>query len=128
MRVALGNISVRFGPRVVLNDVALTVEAPSSVAVLGPSGAGKSTLLAVLAGLLAPDTGTRTVEDPAGDTLRLAWVIQSSPVLSRRTVLDNVAIGPLSSGYRRDEAIAASLDVLHDLGTVSSSAPLMSST
>src|SRR6201996_8813793 len=40
-----------------LRDIALTVPAGDTVALLGPSGAGKSTLLWLLAGLLRPTAG-----------------------------------------------------------------------
>ena len=45
------------GPVRALDDVSLTVEAGSSVAVTGPSGCGKSTLLGVLGGLAVPTSG-----------------------------------------------------------------------
>jgi ATPase subunit of ABC transporter with duplicated ATPase domains len=51
-------VSVSFGALQVLHDADIAVAAGDRIAVVGPNGVGKSTLLRVLAGLLAPDTGT----------------------------------------------------------------------
>ncbi|MFN6119906.1 MAG: ABC transporter ATP-binding protein [Actinomycetes bacterium] len=56
------DLTVRFGDRVVLDRVRLTVADGEIVALQGPSGSGKSTLLRVVAGLLAPDAGTVAVD------------------------------------------------------------------
>lgn len=49
------------GRRRVLHEVCVEFGSGRLTAVIGPNGAGKSTLLAVLAGLLAPDTGSVTL-------------------------------------------------------------------
>src|SRR5437660_9683045 len=56
--LAARNVTVMRGPRLVLDRVALSVDAGSRIGVLGRNGAGKSTLLRVLAGLEAPTSGT----------------------------------------------------------------------
>lgn len=48
--------------RAILDEVQLSVEAGEFVAVIGPNGAGKSTLLSLLAGLVAPDRGSVTLD------------------------------------------------------------------
>jgi heme exporter protein A len=55
--IELDGLGRRYGERVALAGVTLTVPAGARVAVLGPNGAGKSTLLRVLAGLLRPHAG-----------------------------------------------------------------------
>lgn len=51
------DVTVRRGPRRVLDRVGLDARSGEIIAVLGPNGAGKTTLLEVLAGLRRPDEG-----------------------------------------------------------------------
>ena len=57
-----------------LAPVSLTVETGDRVLIEGPNGAGKSTLLAILAGALAPTSGTRDV----AERLRIGYLPQDS--------------------------------------------------
>lgn len=57
IRIALKGIQYAFGDQRVLQQLDLTVEAGTTVALLGQSGCGKSTLLKLLAGLLQPQQG-----------------------------------------------------------------------
>lgn len=53
----LNHIDVRFGERVVLNDISVRVQSGEFVGLIGQNGAGKSTLLRVILGLLSPTGG-----------------------------------------------------------------------
>jgi len=56
--IELVGLTRRYGERVALQDVTLTLPAGATLVVFGPNGAGKSTLLRVLATLLRPHAGT----------------------------------------------------------------------
>jgi ABC-type lipoprotein export system ATPase subunit len=114
MRVTVSDLEVRWGARVVLAGVSASFEAPGRVSIMGPSGAGKSTLLAVIAGQVAPTSGSIGIESE-GDG-RAEWIVQSSPLLAARTALANVALGPLSRGMAPGRAGARSRRVMADLG------------
>ncbi|MFF2463629.1 ABC transporter ATP-binding protein [Streptomyces mirabilis] len=77
----------RFGDRVVLDHLDLTIADEELVVLLGPSGCGKSTLLRLLAGLDRPDGGR--VEVPA----KRAIVFQADRLLPWQRVLRNVTLG-----------------------------------
>ena len=53
-------VSVRFGPRSVLDSVNLQVHAGEIVTLVGLNGAGKSTLVRVILGIIRPDRGAVT--------------------------------------------------------------------
>jgi sulfonate transport system ATP-binding protein len=77
----------RFGDRVVLDHLDLTIGDEELVVLLGPSGCGKTTLLRLMAGLDRPDGGT--VEVP----VRRAIVFQGDRLLPWQRVLPNVTLG-----------------------------------
>jgi ABC-type multidrug transport system ATPase subunit len=64
--LAARGISKRYGSRVVLDDVTLTVRPGESVAIIGENGAGKSTLLRICAGLMRPDGGAVEIDGRVG--------------------------------------------------------------
>jgi heme exporter protein A len=59
--IELDGLERRYGERVALQGITVSVPEGATLAVLGPNGAGKTTLLRVLAGLLRPHGGTATV-------------------------------------------------------------------
>ncbi|MFJ6834109.1 ABC transporter ATP-binding protein [Streptomyces sp. NPDC091209] len=99
------NVVRRFGDRVVLDRLDLTIADEELVVLLGPSGCGKSTLLRLLAGLDRPDGGR--VEVPA----KRAIVFQADRLLPWQRVLRNVTLG-----LHGPDADRRALDVLAEVG------------
>jgi ABC-2 type transport system ATP-binding protein len=64
--LAASGIRKRYGRKLVLEGVSLTVTAGEAVAVTGENGAGKSTLLGICAGLVRPDHGVVSVGGRVG--------------------------------------------------------------
>ncbi|MEZ0072864.1 ABC-2 type transport system ATP-binding protein [Planotetraspora sp. GP83] len=62
--VQLAQVSRWYGNVVAVNDVTMTI-GPGVTGLLGPNGAGKSTLLHMMAGFLAPSSGTATLNGQA---------------------------------------------------------------
>jgi ribose transport system ATP-binding protein len=104
--VALG-VTKSFGPARVLSDVSLSVRAGSVHAVLGENGAGKSTLMKILAGALAPDAGSLTLDglgyaptNPLAARRRgVAIVYQELSVCPHQSVAENIALGAEPARY-----------------------------
>ena len=55
--VVFDHVSKSFGPKQVLNNVSLSVQAGEALCILGRSGTGKSVTLKLIISLLKPDTG-----------------------------------------------------------------------
>ena len=76
----------------------LSVERGEQVAVLGPSGAGKSTLLNLVAGFLAPASGTLLIESEDHTTTPparrpVSMLFQENNLFSHLTVQQNIGLG-----------------------------------
>jgi ABC-2 type transport system ATP-binding protein len=81
------SISKRYGTRDALRSVSFTVAARERVAIIGPNGAGKTTLLQILAGALAPTSGSVSLRpEQAG------WVPQQPALYSKLSVAENLRL------------------------------------
>src|SRR5438045_3554865 len=56
--VVAKDLSLRYGPRVVLDKASFVIGGHDRVGLIGPNGSGKSSLLRILAGVAEPDSGS----------------------------------------------------------------------
>ncbi len=78
--VELDHVTKAFGDHVVLRDFTYHIARDDRVGIVGRNGAGKSTLLNLIAGKLAPDSGTVDW----GETVRLGYFSQEGRELDPR--------------------------------------------
>ena len=69
------NLTKRYGHKVAVSNVSLTVQSNEIVGLLGPNGAGKSTCFSMLAGLLKADSGKTLLDSK--DITNLAMHLRS---------------------------------------------------
>src|SRR5262249_17298387 len=75
----LSGLTKKFGDKIAVNNLDLTVRAGELYGLLGPNGAGKTTTLSMVAGLLNPDAGSISVygidslADPIAAKRVMAW-------------------------------------------------------
>src|SRR4030095_15127553 len=60
MQLSINNVSMRFGARILFEDVSSTFISGRRYAITGPNGAGKTTLMKILTGEIEPEKGTVT--------------------------------------------------------------------
>ncbi|RRD46859.1 ABC transporter ATP-binding protein [Tessaracoccus sp. OH4464_COT-324] len=118
MPLILDNVAFRYPgvEETVFANVSLTIDDGAAVALVGPSGVGKSTLLAVAGGLLAPSSGRVLLDDDAPRPHHVGWILQSTNLLPRRSVLDNVTLPAIIRGQRRQDAERAAVELLNAVG------------
>ncbi len=117
----LGKSYVRKGeaPVPVLANCVFQLEAGRLNVIMGMSGCGKSTLAHMLAGYLAPDVGTLTldgqpVEGPSPERM---MVFQETALWPWMSVLDNVLFGPTVRGsMTKTEARQQAAQLLDQFG------------
>src|SRR5699024_5096720 len=73
--VELAGVTKAFGDRTVVRDFDCMLLRDDRIGIVGSNGSGKSTLLNLMAGALAPDSGTVEV----GETVRFGYFRQEVP-------------------------------------------------
>jgi NitT/TauT family transport system ATP-binding protein len=101
-----------------LRDVDLTIDAGQFCAVVGPTGCGKSTTLTMVAGLERPSAGTVRVggQPVEGIAPGTSFMFQADALLPWKTVVGNVALGPVFRGVPKKEAQDRARDWLRRVG------------
>jgi len=109
--ISINNISMRYGARVLFDDVTTTFMAGRRYAITGPNGAGKSTLMKILTGELEPTKGSITRPK------KLGILRQDQFAFDQFRVIDTVIMGnaPLWQALEeRDKLYAQPHDSLTD--------------
>ncbi|MBU1034482.1 ABC transporter ATP-binding protein [Patescibacteria group bacterium] len=111
----------------VLKDVSFRIEKGEFVAIMGPSGSGKSTLMHIMGALDTPTSGSYFIDGedvsllPADSLARIrkakiGFVFQAFHLLSRATVLRNVALPLVYAGMNRAEREKRAKEALRNAG------------
>jgi ABC-2 type transport system ATP-binding protein len=112
-------LTVRYGARVALNRVDLSIERGQVVALLGPNGAGKTTLLeSVVGGVIASEgqvllDGLSVAGRPRQGRRQVGYAPQELAIYPTATVAENVTLWAALrglSGRSRREAVEDALD------------------
>jgi polar amino acid transport system ATP-binding protein len=105
--VQIDGVTKRFGETVVLQDIDLTVDEHSVVALIGASGSGKSTLLRCINLLERVESGRIVVDgqeltngkhDVNALRRKIGIVFQAFNLFPHMTVIENVTLAPVKTG------------------------------
>lgn len=121
--IELLNVSRRFvtpdgRAMTALRDFDMIVQQGEFACVVGPTGCGKSTTLNLVTGLARPSAGeVRVMGRPVdGIDPGVGFVFQSDALFPWRSVLDNVAAGPLYRGTPKRQAYEKARDWIARVG------------
>ncbi len=101
-----------------VSDITLDIQPGEFVAVVGPTGCGKSTTLSLVSGLERPSEGSVRVggEPVQGIPAGVGYMFQADAMLPWRSVLANVAAGPLWRGVDKSAAEERALEWIERVG------------
>lgn len=103
--IQFSGAEVRKSGKTLLGPLDLTLGAEGVSIVLGPNGAGKSTLLKLMHGMGRLRSGTRTWAVGENEALDKQGFVFQTPVVMRRSVVENVAYPLRIRGVPKREAL-----------------------
>ena len=126
-KIELKNVHKRFGKKVVLSGLSLTVPKGKSLVVIGGSGSGKSVMLKTVLGLVKPERGSIKVDgkevtklntDDREDVLRkFGMLFQNAALFDSLPVWENVAFGLIQGRHmKRKDAKEIAISKLAQVG------------
>jgi phospholipid/cholesterol/gamma-HCH transport system ATP-binding protein len=126
-KIELIGVKKRFGPKVVLDSIDLSIEKGSSLVVIGGSGTGKSVMIKSVLGIITPDEGTIRVDGVDVTRLRgsardpimrkFGMLFQGAALFDSLPVWENVAFGLIQGrGMKRAQAREVAIQKLAKVG------------
>jgi phospholipid/cholesterol/gamma-HCH transport system ATP-binding protein len=126
-KVELRGVKKRFGDKVVLDGIDLTIGRGESLVVIGGSGTGKSVMIKCVLGIIRPDAGQIFVDGNEITHLRghardevlrqFGMLFQAAALFDSLTVWENVAFGLIQGrGVARKKAREIAIEKLGKVG------------
>ena len=126
-KIEMKGVSKRFGPKIVLDGIDLTVNRADSLVIIGGSGSGKSVTIKCVLGILRPDAGSIKVDGE--EVMRLngakrdaylrkfGMLFQGGALFDSLPVWENVAFGLIQGrGVSRAHAREIAIEKLAKVG------------
>ncbi len=111
--IELAQVTKAHGTRLILDGLDLKISARERVVLSGPSGCGKTTILRLIAGFIAPDQGSVSVNSQLAsrdgrilvppEMRALGYVFQDLALWPHMTVFENVEFPLKAQGVSREE-------------------------
>lgn len=113
-------VSKSFGQSLAIDNFSLKIPDQKITVLMGLSGCGKTTLMRMINGLVAPTSGTVTIDgvdvasvDQVALRRKIGYVMQEVGLLPHKSVRDNVALIAQISGQTKQAALASAREMLN---------------
>ena len=103
--LSLDKISLKFGKKIVLDNLNLKLNSGQILGLLGPNGAGKSTIFNVILGILSPDYGSITINSKT---------VNEYPIFERARKF-RLGVCPQSGGFFYDMTVYENLKSISEI-------------
>ena len=118
----LSGLTKRFGDKLAVDDIDLSIPVGSFFGVVGRNGAGKTTAMKMCTGLLRPTSGTARIEgvdmwtDPVTAKAIIGVLPETMALFDRLTGAELLLYNGMLRGIPRDTVVARSTELLGVLG------------
>ena len=99
------DLSVKVRQKHIIGPINLTINEGGITVLMGPNGAGKTTLLKALHGIIRLANGQVTFATPAKTAQEQQSFVFQSPIMLRRSVLENLAYPLMINGHNKQSAM-----------------------
>ena len=103
--LALEKISLKFGRKIILDNLSLKLNSGQVLGLLGPNGAGKTTIFNLICGLLTPDFGSIIIDSE---------LVNKYPIY-QRTLKFKIGFVPQYGGYFHDLTVYENLKAIAEI-------------